>query len=180
LARVPERRDSEATMTQHLRVPKDDPDTRPLMDRVRDDQELAKALYEWVLPAFVLIEDFDLRARCTLLLGFTIGRIVRDSTPPYDGPPPDDGALRRERLLGAVIEAARAVGLTFTQDIPDVVRLGKALRAWDEARGVLCKTCDGVGTIDGEDDDPGEGPVCTTCYGSGLTCAQSDLCGATP
>lgn len=60
-----------------MRTPKDDPDPRPLLDRIEDDAELIKALHEWVVPTFDLIEDADLRARCLLLIGYVSGRIIK-------------------------------------------------------------------------------------------------------
>src|SRR5271156_5344150 len=64
-------------MTQRFRTPSDDPDKRPLLDRIQDDRELAKAIFEWVVPVLDLIEDRDLYARCSLLLGYAAGRLTR-------------------------------------------------------------------------------------------------------
>ncbi len=58
-------------------TPKDDPDPRPLLVRIDgDDRELAKALEVWLLPIVELVEDRDLWVRCSLLLGYTIGRLT--------------------------------------------------------------------------------------------------------
>jgi hypothetical protein len=69
--------------------------------------------------------------------------------------------------LEKVIEAAREATCD-THDIPACVELGKALRAYDLARGAVCGVCDGAGTIDGPDDDPGDGDPCPLCVGRGL------------
>ena len=66
-----------------------------------------------------------------------------------------------------VLEAAREATCD-THTIPACVRLGKALREYDERRGAICAQCDGAGTIDGADDEPGEGPTCDRCSGRGL------------
>lgn len=71
-------------------------------------------------------------------------------------------------VLADVIAAARDATCD-THDIPACVALGGALRAYDLARGAVCTACDGAGTIDGPDDDPGEGTRCEGCRGSGLT-----------
>lgn len=60
-----------------MRTPKDDPDTRPLVDRCQADKQLAQDLYDWVVPICSAVEDSDLRARCLLLLGMACARITR-------------------------------------------------------------------------------------------------------
>jgi hypothetical protein len=79
--------------------------------------------------------------------------------------------MRVMEALGKVIEAAREATCD-THNIPACVELGKALYAYDKARGAICPVCDGAGSIDDPDDDecdPGEGPTCTgPCGGTGL------------
>ena len=58
-----------------LRLPKDDPDTRPLLDRVKDPRQLGRDLVAWVLPLCDLVVDENLRARCSLLLGVAAGAL---------------------------------------------------------------------------------------------------------
>jgi len=77
------------------------------------------------------------------------------------------------RHIQAIIDAAREATCD-THHIPACVDLGKALYAYDLARGAICKTCDGAGSIDGPEDDRGDGPPCTTCDGTGLLEALED------
>ena len=70
--------------------------------------------------------------------------------------------------LEKVIEAAREATCD-THDIPACVELGKALYAYDKARGAICPVCDGAGSLPDSDSHPGEGPTCTgPCGGTGL------------
>jgi hypothetical protein len=76
--------------------------------------------------------------------------------------------------LQKVIDAAREATCE-THGIPACVELGKALYEYDKARGALCPSCDGSGSIapkwcsvDDEECDPGEGPACVSCDGTGL------------
>lgn len=60
-----------------MRTPADDPDKRPLLDRIQDPAQLARDLGEWVRPTFDLIADEDLRARCLQLLSYASATIYR-------------------------------------------------------------------------------------------------------
>ena len=62
-----------------LPTPKDDPDTRPLLERIEgNDLQLATDLWKWVGPVLELIDDPDLHCRCSLLLGYACGRLARE------------------------------------------------------------------------------------------------------
>jgi hypothetical protein len=81
-----------------------------------------------------------------------------------------DADARHERwvaALDAVVDAAREATVD-TSTIPACVRLGRALRAYDQARGAVCGTCDGAGTTDKDVEEPGDGTPCATCGGKGL------------
>lgn len=69
--------------------------------------------------------------------------------------------------LRAVVDAAREATCD-TGHIPQCVALGKAIYAYDKARGAICISCDGAGSIDDDECDRGEGPTCTACDGTGL------------
>jgi hypothetical protein len=77
-----------------------------------------------------------------------------------------DGLRSEVARLRPVIEAAREA--TCDTGIPSCVELGKALYEYDKARGALCPTCGGAGSIDDEC-DRGDGPTCMgPCNGTGL------------
>jgi hypothetical protein len=58
-----------------MRSPTDDPDKRPLLERIKDPVQLAEDVREWVVPVFDLVEDEDLRKRCLLLVASACTRI---------------------------------------------------------------------------------------------------------
>jgi hypothetical protein len=73
-----------------------------------------------------------------------------------------------DETLAAVIEAAREATCD-THDIPACVELGRALYAYDKARGAICPTCDGSGLDHrGGHGDEGDDECGGPCNGTGL------------
>ena len=68
----------------------------------------------------------------------------------------------------AIIDHARCFATSDRSHDPDCVHMGKLLRAYDEARGATCVACNGVGSVDTSEEDPGDGPTCPICLGTGL------------